>query len=413
MSYGIAECLAEAYTFCNPFVTQKIAMPKLAQQPLTELAVRKAKPVDKRYDLFDASVRGLGLRVATSGTKSWFIMRRIKGRMLRSTFGRYPDLTLANARLKAPYVLADMADGLTEGQRRTDLFSVVLDEWLKKDQAKNKSVHQVKVAMYRHALPAFGPMPVASITKRDVNKLIDKIVENGSPVAANRVLAFTKRFFSWCKERDILEQSPAETIKSPAKETIRDRVLTLDEMKAIWAACDQMGYPWGPIFQLLLLTGARLREVSQASWSEISIADSTLNLPANRTKNKRPHQIHLSHQAQSIIQVLPRVEGQTLLFTTNGKTAVSGFSKVKKRLDIISGVADWRFHDLRRSFATHSTERLGISPVIADKILNHVTGQVRGVAAIYQHGEYLEERQVALQKWGNFIENLASDKNQT
>jgi integrase len=413
MSYGIAERLAEAYTFCNPFVTQKIAMPKLAQQPLTELAVRKAKPVDKRYDLFDASVRGLGLRVATSGTKSWFIMRRIKGRMLRSTFGRYPDLTLANARLKAPYVLADMADGLTEGQRRTDLFSVVLDEWLKKDQAKNKSVHQVKVAMYRHALPAFGPMPVASITKRDVNKLIDKIVENGSPVAANRVLAFTKRFFSWCKERDILEHSPAETIKSPAKETIRDRVLTLDEMKAIWAACDQMGYPWGPIFQLLLLTGARLREVSQASWSEISIADSTLNLPANRTKNKRPHQIQLSHQAQSLIQVLPRVEGQTLLFTTNGKTAVSGFSKVKKRLDIISGVADWRFHDLRRSFATHSTERLGISPVIADKILNHVTGQVRGVAAIYQHGEYLEERQVALQKWGNFIENLASVKNQT
>jgi len=107
---------------------------------------------------------------------------------------------------------------------------------------------------------------------------------------------------------------------------------------------------------------------------------------------------------------LPRVEGQTLLFTTNGTTAVSGFSKVKKRLDIISGVADWRFHDLRRSFATHSTERLGISPVIADKILNHVTGQVRGVAAIYQHGEYLEERRIALQRWGNFIEGLVADE---
>ena len=90
--------------------------------------------------------------------------------------------------------------------------------------------------MYRHALPAFGPMPVASITKRDVNRLIDKIVDDGSPVAANRVLAFTKRFFSWCKERDILEQSPAETIKPPSREKIRDRVLSLDEMKDIWAA---------------------------------------------------------------------------------------------------------------------------------------------------------------------------------
>ena len=164
-----------------------------------------------------------------------------------------------------------------------------------------------------------------------------------------------------------------------------------------------MGYPWGPIFQLLMLMGARLREVPQPSWSEVSIADGTLDLPASRTKNKRPHQIQLSDQAQKIIQTLPRVEAQSLLFTTNGTTAVSGLSKVKKRLDTISGVVDWRFHDLRCSVATHSTERLGISPVIADKILKHVTGQVRGVAAIYQYGKYLEERCIALKRWGNFI----------
>jgi integrase len=388
-------------------------MPKIVQQPLTELAIRKAKPADKRYDLFDASVRGLGLRVATSGTKSWFMMRRFKGRMLRSTFGRYPDITLATARLKAPNVLSDMSDGLTQGQRRTDLFKVVLDEWLQKDQAKNKSADQVKIAMYRHALPAFGSMPVASISKRDINRLIDTIVDAGSPIAANRILAFTKRFFSWCKERDILEQSPAEAIRPPSKEKTRDRVLNLDEMKDFWAACDQMGYPWGPIFQLLLLTGARLREVAHASWNEISIADGTLNLPSSRTKNARPHQIQLSDQALNIIQALPKVDGQNLLFTTNGKTPVSGFSKVKKRLDIISGIGDWRFHDIRRSFATHCTERLGVSPVIADKILNHATGQVRGVAAVYQHGEYLEERSLALQRWGNFIEDLVTDEDET
>jgi len=384
-------------------------MPKLAQQPLTELAIRKAKPAGKRYDLFDASVRGLGLRVATSGTKSWFMMRRINGRMLRTTFGRYPEVSLALARLKAPDVLAAMADGQTAGQRRTDLFKVVLDEWLKKDQAKNKSVHQVKVAMYRHALPAFGPMPVASITKRDINRLIDTIVDQGSPVAANRVLAFTKRFFSWCKERDILELSPAETIKPPSREKIRDRVLTLSEIKSIWIACNQIGYPWGPIFQLLLLTGARLREISEASWNEVSIADGTLDLPARRTKNGRPHQIHLADQALKIFQNLPRTDGQNLLFTTNGQTPVSGFSKLKKRLDGISGVTNWRFHDLRRSFATHSTEKVGISPVIIDKILNHVTGQVRGVAAAYQRAEYLKERQTALQEWANFLENIVTD----
>lgn len=383
-------------------------MPKLAQKPLTELAIRKAKPADKRYDLFDTSVRGLGLRVATSGTKSWFIMRRVKGRMLRSTFGRYPELTLAEARSKAPEVLSVMESGLSAGQRINDPFQVVLDEWLKKDQSKNKSAHQVRVAMYRHAVPALGPIPIGSIQKRDLIRMIDKILNDGSPVAANRVLAFTKRFFSWCRERDILEQSPAETIKPPSKEIVRDRVLSMDEIKSIWSASTQIGYPWGPIFQLLLLTGARLREVSQASWIEIIIADRALNLPSSRTKNKRPHQIQLSDQAMSIIEALPRVEGQTLLFTTNGTTPVSGFSKIKKRLDRVSGVQNWRFHDLRRSFATHSTERLGISPVIIDKILNHVTGQVRGVAAVYQHGEYLDDRREALQKWGNFIQELVS-----
>lgn len=387
-------------------------MPKLVQQSLTELTIRKAKPADKRYDLFDASARGLGLRIAISGTKSWFIMRRFNGRMLRITFGRYPEISLANARLKVPEVLREMADGRTQGQRKTDLFKIVLEEWLKKDQAKNKSVHQVKMAMYLHALPALGNMSVTSITKRDVNKMIDKVVDAGSPVAANRILAYTKRFFSWCKERDILDQSPVEAIKLPSKENDRDRVLNLGEIKSFWISCDKMGYPWGPIFQLLLLTGARLKEVSQASWSEISISDRTLDLPGSRTKNERAHQIQLSVQTLKILLSLPKVEGQDFLFSTNGKSPVSGFSKVKKRLDMLCGVTNWRFHDLRRSFATHSSEKLSVSPVIVDKILNHRTGQVRGVTAVYQRGEYLAERREALQKWGDYIERLVAGEDE-
>lgn len=387
-------------------------MPKLVQQSLTELTIRKAKPADKRYDLFDASARGLGLRVAISGTKSWFIMRRFNGRMLRITFGRYPEISLANARLKVPEVLREMADGRTQGQRKTDLFKIVLEEWLKKDQAKNKSVHQVKMAMYLHALPALGNMSVTSITKRDVNKMIDKVVDAGSPVAANRILAYMKRFFSWCKERDILDQSPVEAIKLPSKENDRDRVLNLGEIKSFWISCDKMGYPWGPIFQLLLLTGARLKEISQASWSEISISDRILDLPGSRTKNERAHQIQLSVQTLKILLSLPKVEGQDFLFSTNGKTPVSGFSKVKKRLDMLCGVTNWRFHDLRRSFATHSSEKLSVSPVIVDKILNHRTGQVRGVTAVYQRGEYLAERREALQKWGDYIERLVAGEDE-
>ncbi|MBC8282516.1 MAG: site-specific integrase [Nitrospinae bacterium] len=255
-------------------------------------------------------------------------------------------------------------------------------------------------------------MSVTSITKRDVNKMIDKVVDAGSPVAANRILAYMKRFFSWCKERDILDQSPVEAIKLPSKENDRDRVLNLGEIKSFWISCDKMGYPWGPIFQLLLLTGARLKEISQASWSEISISDRILDLPGSRTKNERAHQIQLSVQTLKILLSLPKVEGQDFLFSTNGKTPVSGFSKVKKRLDMLCGVTNWRFHDLRRSFATHSSEKLSVSPVIVDKILNHRTGQVRGVTAVYQRGEYLAERREALQKWGDYIERLVAGEDE-
>ena len=383
-------------------------MPQLVDKPLTDLAIRKASCKSERYDIFDASVRGLGLRIATSGLKSWFVMRRCNGRMVRSTFGRYPNLGLAEARLIAPNVSREIISGRYKGGRHDDTFEIVFNSWILRDQSKNKSVDQVVTAMKRHVFPVFLGKKVNEITKSDVVCLIDQISDEGSPIAANRVLAFIKRFFNWCTERDIIKVSPAVSIKVNKKEKSRDRVLTIEELAKVWTISSNIGYPWGPFVKLLMLTGMRLKEVSEAPWDEINVEDKTWYLPATRTKNSRAHTIQLSDQTLEVLSEIPKVQDQKLIFSTNGTTPISGFSKTKKRIDRLSGVNGWTFHDLRRSFATHASEKLNVQPVIIDKILNHVSGSVRGVAAVYQRGQYLEQRRKALEVWGEFLEKISS-----
>ena len=154
-------------------------MPKLVNRPLTELAIKKAAKATARYDIFDASVRGLGVRIAPSGTKSWFIMRRFNGKMLRTTFGRYPEVGLADARLRAPEVLLKMSKGNTS--QGNDTFDTIVAEWIKRDQSKNKSVEQVKTAIRRHVSPVFSGRKLDEIKKQDIIKLIDQITDGGSP----------------------------------------------------------------------------------------------------------------------------------------------------------------------------------------------------------------------------------------
>ena len=384
-------------------------MPRLVERPLTDLSLRKAQVLSTRYDLFDSSVRGLGLRVSPAGTKSWFMMRRVNNRMVRATFGRYPETSLADAREYAPSIVKKMKDG-EHLRKYQKLFEFVLEDWLLRDQASNKSVDQVKIAMHKHALPAFRGMNIKAIRKRDIINLIDKISDDGTPIAAKRILTFLKRFFNWAVERDILEVSPAVSIKSSIKEQSRDRVLTIEELKSILLATRELKYPWGYMAELLILTGCRLKEVAEASWGEFNIEEQIWNLPAARTKNGLSHQIQLSQEVIDILLCLPKIKSQSLLFSTNGRSPVSGFSKAKKRIDGLAKVADWTFHDLRRSFATHVTERLKIAPAIVDKILNHKSGAVQGVSAVYQRSEYGHERREVLKKWGNFIGSLNEHK---
>ena len=231
---------------------------------------------------------------------------------------------------------------------------------------------------------------------------------------ANRTLAALRKFLNWCVGRGIIDKSPAEGIGAPSKERRRDRVLSDDELRNVIRAARQVGHPYGSIVEFLALTGQRREEVAAVTWSEIDLTTRTWTVPATRTKNGKPHLVHLNDAAFKLLEALPKLasrkaeDGQSsdsnekLIFTTNGKNAFQGFSKAKRALDNLSGISDWTLHDLRRTVVS-GMARLGVAPYIADKILNHQSGTISGVAAVYQRHEFLEERKLALNVWGQHL----------
>ena len=223
-------------------------------------------------------------------------------------------------------------------------------------------------------------------------------------------------------ERSVLETSPCDRVKAPATESDRDRVLTDEEVRWLWKATDRLRYPFGPFVRLLLLTGQRRDEVAKSRWREFPQPD-LWHIPAERTKNGIATDVPLSAAAQDVVASLPRIGRAGYLFTSNGETAISGYSDAKERLDkYMVAVAreeaqergqdpdqvelrPWRLHDLRRTLAS-GMARLEHPPHVVEAVLNHRAGTISGVAAVYNRYSYGREKSRALEAWGQYVMDL-------
>ena len=225
--------------------------------------------------------------------------------------------------------------------------------------------------------------------------------------------------FNWAVERGRLPASPMAGMKPPTRERPRDRTLTDDELRWLWQACDACEWPFGPLVKLLLLTAQRRDEVANLEWAELDLGGRVWTMPRHKAKNDRAHEIQLSDAAIEVLNSIPQV-GTGIIFTTTGETSVSGFSRAKRRLDAAmlaakreelgakcEPIPNWVLHDLRRTAAT-GMARLNFPPHVVDKVLNHVSGTIRGVAAVYNRFEYLDERRAALEAWGRYVSNLVA-----
>ena len=254
--------------------------------------------------------------------------------------------------------------------------------------------------------------------------LLDGIVDRGTPIAANRALAAVTKFFNWSLDRSIIETSPCIRVARPGEEKSRDRVLTDDELRLIWKAAARKGWPFGPLVQTLMLTAQRRTEVGDMGWGELK--DRSLwTIPGSRTKNGAEHDVPLSPPAQDILSRAPRITGSQFVFTTSGVRPISGYSQAKERLDALMlqiarqetteagqdatavTLAPWRLHDLRRSAAS-GMARMGIPVHVIEAVLNHRSGAISGVAAIYNRHSYLPEKRHALEAWAAHVMGLVT-----
>jgi integrase len=288
-----------------------------------------------------------------------------------------------------------------------ETFEIVARRFIERyAKLHNKSWRDSERILQREAVPHWRHRPVGSITRVDVVALIDGIVDRGAPAMANRTLAVLRRLFGWCVERGALELSPCERVKDPAPETRRERVHSDAELREIWRAADILGYPFGPVVKLLLLTGARREEVAGMRWSELAADLSLCTLPAERVKNKKKHEIPLNAPARALLAELPRIS--EFVFSTTGTAPVSGFARAKRRLDqaIIPPLPPWVLHDLRRSLAS-GMAALGVQLPVVEKILNHVGNSFSGVRGVYQRYDFAKEKRHALELWGRHVLALA------
>ena len=413
----------------------------MPRHKLSDKFAATVKPGTEQIEYTDPTLKAFGLRVSPSGTKAWNCWFRIDGKVVRFGLGNYPTVGLAEARKRAA-----AAFGLVESNRdprieaerqrreaadeRGNTIRAVADRYFAEIGATDgqpddpparkgrvrrgtvlRSAKEVRRILEKYVLPVIGDRPMASMARRELIALFDNIADDHGGVMANRALAWTRRLFSFAIEKAIIDASPCAGIARPAAETERQRALSHDEIREVWAAAGDLGYPFGTLFKLILLTGTRLREAGRAPWSEFDHAKAVWTIPAARYKSNVDHAIPLSPTAARLAfgdagkDGLP-VMGDYLFSTQHGR-AIGGFAYSKAALDraIMENrrkenarakpMDHWTPHDLRRTVATQMGE-LGIADEVIDRCLGHKRGRLQRT---YNTSEGLPAKRAAFERW--------------
>jgi integrase len=388
---------------------------------LTIRALEAVKPGPERREIPDSLLPGLYFIVQPTGARSWAVRYRHQGTSRKHTLGGYPTIDLKAARALGGKALRAAAEGRDPGREKVlaraakaDSVDHIVEEFLERHVRRSnrlRTAQETERLLRQHVLPRWRGRMVHEITRRNVLDILDRVVDGGAPIAANRVFAAVRKFFNWCVARDIIAASPCAGVKPPTAERARDRLLSDDELRLVWAAADKLGGAFGPLVKLLALTGQRRDEVAGMRWDELDLDARLWTLPAGRTKNDKPHDVPLSSAAIAVLKSVPRVADSPFVLTTNGAAPASGYSKNKRRLDALlpADMPAWRLHDLRRTCAS-GMARLGINLPVIEKCLNHVSGSFAGIVGVYQKHSFADEKRAALEAWGSFVAALVEGK---
>lgn len=375
------------------------------------LAVDKATG---RLVFFDSKLTGLAIRVSHTGRKVWEVGFRIDGQFRRKDLGLFPAVTLADARQLAQEALLMAARGedprTERRERRAALtFAKLAEEYLEKHAKPNKrtwrSDHNI---LHKDAVPAWRHRKVTDLKRRDVIALLDDVAAR-APIQANRTLACVRKVFNWAVSRDLMPSNPCAQVTAPSHENSRDRVLSDDELRAIWKALEGLPPAMADAIRLMLLTAQRKGEVMPMAWADVDLASGWWTVSSEDAKNALSHRVPLTAPVTAILErwtgkhptwVLPSPKRQA--------QPVSNPSNAMDKLRAECKV-DFRLHDLRRTAASRMAS-LGVSRLVIGKVLNHLEP---GVTKVYDRHSYDAEKRAALEAWSECLTGILAAKSET
>ena len=367
---------------------------------LTDFKIKQTQSdPSKRITLTDG--QGLQLRITPKDVRSWSLQYRRGGQMKKMSLGHWPTINCIKARKlanEARYLLAQGIDPQVERQKALVTKLRVTEIWVLYDKmhianaVKEKTAKDYRRSGEKDILPVLGKLFIDEVEKSVIVKLIDTIASR-APVMANRTLGLLRHFFDWCVGRGYIDMNPAAGIPKPVKEVSRQRILTLTEMQRLYEASSVLSAGNRLFLRLLLLTGQREGVIANLTRDELK--EGFLEISGERNKSGQRIRIPLSAIAQRQIELLGSAEGHFLDSNTGGAKPISGFSKLKKKIDLISGVTDWRFHDIRRGLATH-LEDCGVDRFYVERVLTH---KDRSVTGIYAKSDHFEIKRNILESW--------------
>ena len=379
----------------------------------------KGLRVDPQQDRKDVwfDEKGLGMRVSKTGRKSWVFVYHFGGRPRRITFGTYPTLGVADVRSLHATALqnlernVDPGDSIQVQRAETRLAPTVDDlakEYLLRHAAQKKSGKEDERMLNHDVLPFWRTLKAADISRRDVNLLLDRILERGAPVAANRVLALIRKMFNFGIQRSIITENPCGHVRQPSQNTQRDRILNLDEIRAFWINVENAAMSAAVIIalKLELVTAQRKGEIASAEWSEVDFETRIWTIPGSKAKNGIAHRVYLTDLAVELLSKLKMLAGNSRYWLPSRigdkpLTVRSISHALRTNLQSI-GLTNVTPHDLRRTAASMISS-MGTPRLVVSKILNHVDSSV---TAVYDRHGYDQEKRDALTTWAHKLREI-------
>jgi integrase len=403
-------------------------MPK----PLTPIAIANLKPKLKRFEISDPGCPGLRIVVFPSRRKSFVCRFRFRGLQRKLTLGpcltergvaesdtapeAVTPLSLAAARQLATTALREAKSGIDpcaakRKQRQEqiaaegDTLGAIAAEFLRREGPRLRSLNQRKSDLDL-VCASLGRLPVASISRGMFTRVVDGINDNNGPVRADRVLSALRTLLNWHANRSDFITPLVRGARRPSTRK-RERVLDDSELQAVWRTAEQDEGPFGSFVRFTLLTAARRGESAGLRRAELSDGGKVWTIPASRYKSNRDMLVPLSEAAARIVAAMPVLAGGDHLFSADGSHPLNGFDDRKKAFDTISGVSDWRLHDLRRTARTLLSKCPGVTPDIAERCLGH---SLPGLRATYDRHEYATEKAAAFEKLAALIEHIVDPR---